>query len=129
MTDGSIVEGCPDGQFFIDYQTGMVILTDLEKNDLYLDASLITGWYYRTLTEDDITTHVQGIDDDASRFTLVADGLSVTGAKADVTVYDMQGRVVTSVGKAPEIEISFGGMPPGTYIVRCGEASFKFMVR
>lgn len=129
LTDGSIIEGCPDGQFFIDYQTGMVILTDWEKVDLYIDAGKITGWHYRALTEEDIATSVHGVENDTSHFNLTADGLTITDAKADVTVYDIQGRVVRFADEAPEIIIPFAGMAPGTYIVKCGTASFKFHVR
>lgn len=129
LTDGSIIEGCPDGQFFIDYQTGMVILTDWEKVDLYIDAERITGWHYRSLTEEDIATSVHGVETDTSHFNLTADGLTITDAKADVAVYDPQGREVRFADAAPEIIIPFAGMAPGIYIVTCGTASFKFVVR
>lgn len=129
LTDGSVVEGCPDGQFFIDYQTGMVVLTDWEKMDILLDAERVTGWHYRTLTEDMITTGVQFATTDATRFSLTASGLRITDADADAVVYDLNGREVMRVSVAPEMEIPFAGLEAGIYVVRCGEALFKFMVR
>lgn len=129
LTDGSVVEGCPDGQFFIDYRSGMVSLTNWEKVDILLDAETVAGWCYRTLTQTDIATSVDEVERDTSYFNLTADGLTINGAKADVVVYDMQGRVVETARQTSEIKLSFSGMLPGTYIVKCGTASFKFQVR
>lgn len=129
LVDGSVICGCPDGQFFIDYESRMVVLTDWEKVDMYLDADQITGWCYRSLTQDDITTGTETIESDSPRFDLTDCGLQVHGANADVEVYDMRGDRVARKEAAPEILISFDEMGAGLYIIRCGGTSLKFMVR
>jgi len=97
------------------------------------DFTDVESWNFSDIDEDDLDAVGAERSDDV-RIRIEGGTVTVAGGKAGkVAVYDMGGRLVAvssaaDAGASAE-SVSVGGLARGTYVLRAGNSSAKFVIR
>ena len=106
-----------------------ITLSSIEGTVGQWDFSDVESWNFAEVDDPDA---VIPINVEKARIWIEGGRITIAGVKADkIAVYDAGGRSSISVPDSTDnqISISIDGLPKGTYLLKAGNSSIKFLVQ
>lgn len=111
------------------FQDKTITLSSVEGTVGQWDFSDVDSWNFADVKD---VNAVNPVNEENARILIEGSKITVVGVNADkIAVYDAGGRSSITVPDSSDgqISISTDGLPKGTYILKAGNSSIKFLVQ
>ena len=111
------------------FEDKTITLSSIEGTVGQWDFSDVESWNFAEVEDVDA---VNPVNVEKACIRIEGGRITITGVKDDkIAVYDAGGRLSTPVPDSADgqISISINGLPKGTYILKAGNSSIKFLVQ